>query len=209
MQLQKSTRKRPVQQRSLATVEVIFDATIQVLLGVGMERLTTTKVAERAGVSVGTLYQYFPNKESLLTAVLERHLGKVLVAVELACETAKGQATEGMAAGLVRALIAAKFREPLVSRALYAVTADAVSKALITQLAQRSQLAICDMLATSATHKFHELSVTSFMLVTALVGPIQAVLEADNAATLLPLVEQHLIAMTCSYLERVGIRADS
>ena len=54
-------RKTPVQARSAASVAAILDATIQVLLRVGKEQLTTTLVAARAGVSVGTLYQYFPN----------------------------------------------------------------------------------------------------------------------------------------------------
>ena len=59
-------RKSPVQARSAASVEAILEATAQVLLSVGKERLTTTLVASRAGVSVGTLYQYFPNKSALL-----------------------------------------------------------------------------------------------------------------------------------------------
>jgi AcrR family transcriptional regulator len=54
-------RKTPVQARSTVTVQAISEATIQVLLSHGAERLTTTRVAERAGVSVGTLYQYYPN----------------------------------------------------------------------------------------------------------------------------------------------------
>lgn len=64
-------RKTPIQARSTVTVESICEATIQVLLSHGLERLTTTRVAERAGVSVGTLYQYYPNKQSLLFAVIE------------------------------------------------------------------------------------------------------------------------------------------
>src|SRR5580704_11368515 len=70
-------RKTPLQRRSTVTVEAIAEATIQVLLAVGSDRLTTTRVAERAGVSVGTLYQYYPNKQSLLHAVLEAHLTRV------------------------------------------------------------------------------------------------------------------------------------
>src|ERR1700721_4846542 len=67
-------RKSPVQARSAASVDAILEATIQVLLSMGKERLTTTRVALRAGVSVGTLYQYFPNKRALLQAALRRHL---------------------------------------------------------------------------------------------------------------------------------------
>jgi len=67
-------RKTPTQARSTVTVEAISEATIQVLLSHGADRLTTTRVAQRAGVSVGTLYQYYPNKQSLLFAVMENHL---------------------------------------------------------------------------------------------------------------------------------------
>ena len=77
-------RKTPVQARSAASVDAILEATVQVLLKVGKERLTTTRVAARAGVSVGTLYQYFPNKSALLQAALKRHMVEVGEAVEFA-----------------------------------------------------------------------------------------------------------------------------
>ena len=70
-------RKTPQQVRSTATVEAIHTATIQVLLADGPTRLTTTRVAERAGVSIGTMYQYYPHKQALLFAVLERQLEAV------------------------------------------------------------------------------------------------------------------------------------
>lgn len=65
-------RKIPRQARSSATVTAIHEATFQVLLADGIGRLTTTRVAERAGVSVGTMYQYFPHKQALLYAVLDQ-----------------------------------------------------------------------------------------------------------------------------------------
>ena len=84
-------RKTPVQARAAITVEAICEATIQVLLSHGAERLTTTRVAGRAGVSVGTLYQYYPNKRSLLYAVMEEHLDRVATSVASACEQARNQ----------------------------------------------------------------------------------------------------------------------
>src|SRR6202044_2325246 len=90
-------RKSPVQARSTASVDAILEATIQVLLKVGKERLTTTRVASRAGVSVGTLYQYFPNKSALLRAVLRRNFDQVLEAVERACREQHGHTVEQMA----------------------------------------------------------------------------------------------------------------
>jgi AcrR family transcriptional regulator len=65
-------RKEPRQTRARATVDAIVEATTQVLLQEGYERFTTVRAAERAGVSVGTLYQYFPNKAALVAAVIDR-----------------------------------------------------------------------------------------------------------------------------------------
>jgi AcrR family transcriptional regulator len=61
-----SSRKQPRQQRSAALVSAVLDAAVQVLTREGTARFTTARVAERAGVSVGSLYQYFPNKAAIL-----------------------------------------------------------------------------------------------------------------------------------------------
>jgi len=61
-----SSRKQPKQARSTELVAAILDAAIQVLAKEGAQRFTTARVAEKAGVSVGSLYQYFPNKAAIL-----------------------------------------------------------------------------------------------------------------------------------------------
>jgi len=61
-----SSRKKPQQARSNDLVAAILEAALQVLAREGAQRFTTTRVAERAGVSVGSIYQYFPNKASIL-----------------------------------------------------------------------------------------------------------------------------------------------
>ncbi|MBV9949075.1 MAG: helix-turn-helix transcriptional regulator, partial [Myxococcales bacterium] len=66
----KSTRrKRPKQARAQATVSAILEATIQVLEREGLEAATTTRIAEAAGVSIGTLYQYFSHRDAILDAL--------------------------------------------------------------------------------------------------------------------------------------------
>jgi AcrR family transcriptional regulator len=65
-------RKIPRQARSLATVEVILDAAALLLVDEGYEQATTNRIAERAGVSIGSLYQYFPNREAVVAAVAHR-----------------------------------------------------------------------------------------------------------------------------------------
>jgi AcrR family transcriptional regulator len=117
-------RKSPVQARSAASVDAILEATIQVLLTLGKERLTTTRVALRAGVSVGTLYQYFPNKSALLQAALKRHLDEVAQAVERVCREQKGNTLEHMATALITAFLEAKMKDAKTSVALYSVSSD-------------------------------------------------------------------------------------
>ena len=84
-------RKKPRQQRSQDTVACILDATARVLCTTGYDRASTNRVALAAGVSVGSLYQYFPSKEALVAALVDRHVEEMtsLVKVKLA-EVATG-----------------------------------------------------------------------------------------------------------------------
>jgi len=66
-------RKRPLQGRSRVTVDAILEAAAQVLERDGYAATTTDLIAERAGVSIGSLYQYFPNKDAVLLALTQRH----------------------------------------------------------------------------------------------------------------------------------------
>ena len=94
-------RKKPRQARSAFTLDAIFEATIQLLISDGMHRLTTTKVAERAGVSVGTMYQYFPHKEALVYSLNERYLEMLAARIESTCLARQG----GPIGQMVEALI--------------------------------------------------------------------------------------------------------
>ena len=69
-------RRRPRQARARATVDSILEAAVQVLERSGVDALNTNSVAERAGVSIGTLYQYFPDKDAILVAVARREMEK-------------------------------------------------------------------------------------------------------------------------------------
>src|SRR5271154_4777544 len=75
-------RKLPRQQRSEATVESILEAAAQVFERHGYAAGTTNRIAERAGVSIGTLYQYFPNKDAILIALARRHLAEGTAALQ-------------------------------------------------------------------------------------------------------------------------------
>jgi AcrR family transcriptional regulator len=66
-------RKQPKQERSRATIDAILTATARVLVKEGFDRASTNRIADAAGVSIGSLYQYFPSKEALVAALIERH----------------------------------------------------------------------------------------------------------------------------------------
>jgi AcrR family transcriptional regulator len=71
--LQTSPRKSASQERSRSTVDALLEATTRVLIKEGYDRASTNRIAEVAGVSIGSLYQYFPSKEALVAAVVDRH----------------------------------------------------------------------------------------------------------------------------------------
>jgi len=77
-----STRRQPKQQRSRQTVEAVLEAVPRVLRRHGAEAITTNRVAEAAGVSIGSLYQYFPEKQAIFMALHERHVDAVRHVIE-------------------------------------------------------------------------------------------------------------------------------
>jgi len=71
--LQTSPRKSASQERSRSTVDALLEATTRILIKEGYDRASTNRIAEVAGVSIGSLYQYFPSKEALVAVVVDRH----------------------------------------------------------------------------------------------------------------------------------------
>jgi AcrR family transcriptional regulator len=76
------SRRIPSQARSAQTIRIIFDATAQVLNDHGEAALTTNRIAARAGVSIGTLYQYFDSKEAIVLAMLAREREEVMATLD-------------------------------------------------------------------------------------------------------------------------------
>jgi AcrR family transcriptional regulator len=76
--LDTSPRKHPTQARAKDTVEAILGAATQLFIQCGYEQTTMAGIAIRAGVSVGSLYQYFPNREALVAALIERHADELV-----------------------------------------------------------------------------------------------------------------------------------
>lgn len=201
-------RKAPVQARSNASVEAIHEATIQVLLSQGAERLTTTRVAERAGVSVGTLYQYYPNKQALLFAVLEKHLNKVADAVEAACARTRGKPMAAIVQQTVEAFVEAKMARADVSTALYRIASEVNGPEVARQAFLRSATALEGALKSApdigprGLDKFAML-----MLFGAMAGTTKSVLEAGASPALVKDLRLHLVLLAQTYLAAARTRS--
>lgn len=102
-------RHAPVQARSAARLTTLLDATASVLAEVGMERLTTALVAERAGASIGTVYRYFPDRVTLLQALAGRNLERLEERIDALLPTVGGTASDALDA--VADAFEAMFRE--------------------------------------------------------------------------------------------------
>jgi AcrR family transcriptional regulator len=197
-------RKKPQQRRSRVTIDSIFEATIQVLLANGLTAITTAQIAERAGVSVGSLYQYFPNKNALLAAVVQRHVGDVVDATIQACRSAHGGSISEMCAAMMSAFVAAKTRRPEVSRALYLPSAAVNADAIVREESIRCAQAVEAMLVTARDARFPQARLNSRMLVGAVVTPTRAVIEAGGNRADFEGLKRHLIALALGYLKEMS-----
>jgi AcrR family transcriptional regulator len=177
------------------------------LLHVGKERLTTTRVALRAGVSVGTLYQYFPNKSALLQAALTRHLAGVTNAVELVCKEQRGRTLRQMVTALITAFLEAKMRDAKTSVALYAVSSDLDAARIVQQIGTRSNKAILRMLESASDPLTTDAQLVASMLQGAMVGVSRRMLESGAAEKQLDGLGRELIFMACAYVDACAARA--
>ncbi|MCA0995250.1 TetR/AcrR family transcriptional regulator [Alloyangia pacifica] len=113
-----SPRKTPRQTRSRASVEAMLTAAAQILEAGGIAALTTNAVAERAGVSIGTLYQYFPNKETILAELVRRQKAQFFEDMGQAVAAAHDLGLREAARTVLHASIRHHARAPVLSREL-------------------------------------------------------------------------------------------
>lgn len=113
-----STRKRPQQTRSNELIAAVLEAAVQVLAKEGAQRFTTARVAERAGVSVGSLYQYFPNKGAILFRLQRDEWSRTAAALRSILEDVRLSPVERLRA-LVHAFLRSECEEAELRRALH------------------------------------------------------------------------------------------
>ena len=98
-------RRAPRQERSRFTVEAVLEAVARVLQRDGVDAVTTNRIAEAAGVSIGSVYQYFPDKRSIFTALHQRHVEQVSLVIERTVVEHGGTSLEDFTCVLVQGLM--------------------------------------------------------------------------------------------------------
>lgn len=166
-----SPRKKPTQARAQHTVDAILRATAHILRTTGWDTCNTNAVARRAGVSIGSLYQYFPSKEALVAALAEEHanrgLGVLMEAVTAAPQ--ENLSLEGLVRHYIRAMVALHAVDPKLHRVLV----EQVPRLrggfdVVRRVSQQSAALVRAWLETQRKHiRVVDLDVATFMLVTA------------------------------------------
>jgi AcrR family transcriptional regulator len=111
-------RKVASQERSRATVDALVEATARILVREGFDKASTNRIAEVAGVSIGSLYQYFPSKEALVAAVIERHQQEIMQTVRSELAEILPQPAEKAVRKLIAVAVKAHQVDPKLHRVL-------------------------------------------------------------------------------------------
>ena len=173
---------------------------MQVLLRVGKEKLTTTRVAARAGVSVGTLYQYFPNKSALLRAALRLHVEEILAEVTEVCLAQRGRPVEEMVEALAVAFLAVKMRNPKKSRALYAVSSDVEGVKIAAGGVARVKEEVVALLESAPEVITTDLRLMATVVQSTIAGVKRQLLESDTSEAEFVAMQRELVLVLRSYV---------
>jgi AcrR family transcriptional regulator len=105
-------RRQPKQRRARQTVDAILDAVVRLLKREGLDAITTNRIAEVAGVSIGSLYQYFPDKRAIFAGLHERHIEQIDRMVEAALVKHAGSSLEELVPALIGSMVDAHTTDP-------------------------------------------------------------------------------------------------
>ncbi len=195
-------RKNPRQARATATIEAIIEAAAQVLQRDGEEGLTTAKVADRAGVSIGSIYQYFPNKEAILLALIRKE--RDAIGAEVARKIAEIEPKNGE--DVVRAVISTllvAFRPRRRRRKLVALMASLSVDRDNSGIELRERIGA---LIVAASRQYPDLAprplsdVSAYVLVRAVLGAIRAAVVENAKIIDQPEFETELCRLAIAYL---------
>lgn len=199
----KSQRKAPQQERSKAIVNAIYEATVRILPKLGSANVTTRKIADLAGISIGSLYQYFPNKDSVLVAVMDIVTKSLNAEVKKHIEELDGKSMEEATDAMVELGLRIFLKEKEKMREIYREAPQLGTLPLLLKLRQ----SVVERLAEEM--KKHEPGRTeeeylrvSFVAVNSVMGVVQTMLYDETQTYSIEDLSFELKAMLKSYFGR-------
>ena len=172
-------RKKPLQTRSTATVDAIVEATIRILRRDGWAGCTTTRIATLAGVSVGSLYQYFPNRNAIAVEIVRQRTRTYLAAV-IAADLSGAATPEEAVAAAIAAFVIEKRKSLDVSLALRDALPEVQGRQAIIEEARRFVPALQAKLAAAGAETAHPAQLA--VALAAVEGAVWEMMAQDEAA---------------------------
>jgi AcrR family transcriptional regulator len=192
-------RRIPSQVRSSETVALVLEAAAQILETGGLEAFTTNAVAERAGVSIGTLYQYFANKNAMLLALARQEMDAAVEAARRAIAPAEGLAPEARVRALVKVIINAFGGRARARKAV-------VQAVLAQGMAVEMMAPAAAFMASGAAGGPSPTPLTSeqlFVLSRSILGTIRAAVLEEQPFLRSPVFEDEIVRLVVAYVSAI------
>jgi AcrR family transcriptional regulator len=168
-------RKAPKQARSREMVEIILEAAARVFVRTGYPRATTNRIAEAAGISVGSLYQYFPSKDAIAVELLRRYRETLLGLVRDHLEQARDASFESVIRAFVGAILRAEGIDPALHRVLVEQVLRTSARAEILGFEEKAERMVADaMRASNGLPAGRDAEMAAFVLVRAVLGIVHS-----------------------------------
>ncbi|MEX0408041.1 TetR/AcrR family transcriptional regulator [Aquibium sp. LZ166] len=194
-----SKRKEPAQDRARQTVESILDATAQLLDG--DESVSTNRIAERAGVSIGSLYQYFPNATAIFAAIAERERARVSDAIKSALATLDPSEPEPAIRAAIRALLDAFGKRQRVRRKILLALMPVVGRETQERFFEAAIDEIAEAARSSKDGPFRPLSrMATLVLGSAVMGAVRMAVMSGSTDLTDPEFEDELVLLAMGFL---------
>lgn len=195
--------RKPKQDRSKATVAAILKAAAQILARQGWDGFNTNRVAQRAGVSIGSLYEYFPNKQAIVEAIADDHLSKGEALLTAASSwfgpTSK---PDDIVRALVDAMIVLHKDDPQLHRVL---SSEVPISPIIRERVEKLRNAAVDVLAGALEHRIGQNRIAAQMLFDVADAAVHRWFVDDDGKLAAPdRLAKHLKLMMSAYLDGIA-----
>lgn len=195
-----SARKRPKQARSHETVEAILAAAAHVFVKEGHARATTNRIAAAAGVSIGSLYQYFPSKDAIAVELLRRYRERILSLVSERLSAIEEASFEEVVRALLKSLLRADGIDPALHRVLIEQVLRTPARREVLGFEDRLEALLADIFRRVNSRRKHDDELRAFLVVRVVLAVVHAAI-VDRPGVDRDAVADELTRLIVRYVE--------